>query len=230
MVRPSEFSLEGRAIRKVRQSVARVERRGWRVDVVDGLLPGGPLGAELDALERAWCGRRPRLQGFAMCLGRLWGAPEDARAVYVVARRPDGTLSAFLRFVRCGEGLSLDVMRRLPSAPNGVNERMIYEMVEWGRSRGVDEVSLNFAALRTFLTEQDEQAWTWLIRSFEGRLGLQMDTLRRFNEKFRPRWVPRRIAFRSPVDLPAIALATLSAEGFLPFDSGRSPAPAMRAS
>ena len=77
--------------------------------------------------------------------------------------------------------------------------------------------------------DEDEQAWTWVIRSFEGRLGLQMDTLRRFNEKFRPRWVPRRIAFRSPVDLPAIALATLSAEGFLPFDSGRSPAPTVRA-
>ena len=90
-------------------------------------------------------------------------------------------------------------------------------------------MSLNFAALRTLLSDEDEQAWTWVIRSFEGRLGLQMDTLRRFNEKFRPRWVPRRIAFRSPVDLPAIALATLSAEGFLPFDSGRSPAPTVRA-
>ena len=79
------------------------------------------------------------------------------------------------------------------------------------------------------VSDEDEQAWTWVIRSFEGRLGLQMDTLRRFNEKFRPRWVPRHIAFRSPVDLPAIALATLSAEGFLPFDSGRSPAPTVRA-
>ncbi len=34
VVDPRAFSLEGRPIRKVRQSIARVRRHGWRVEVV----------------------------------------------------------------------------------------------------------------------------------------------------------------------------------------------------
>ena len=36
VVDPQAFSLEGRPIRKVRQSIARVRRHGWRVEVVEG--------------------------------------------------------------------------------------------------------------------------------------------------------------------------------------------------
>src|SRR5437588_3106025 len=218
MVRPSEFSLEGRAIRKVRQSVARVERRGWRVDVVDGLLPGGPLGAELDALERAWCGRRPRLQGFAMCLGRLWGAPEDARAVYVVARRPDGTLSAFLRFVRCGEGLSLDVMRRAGEVPNGLYESMIVKVLQWATARGVDAVSLNFAGFSHVMSHPGELTRSQRLLRFaltqaHGRF--QLERLARFNEKFAPTWRPRFLVYGARTHLPLATLRVLQAEAYL---------------
>ena len=223
------FTLEGPPMRAVRQPVNRTHNFG----VTTEICREGDLSPDLrDALCRIASiqrGDAPE-RGFSMMLGDLL-AGTHPECLVVVARDRDGAAVAFQRYVPCrtGRALSLDVMRRLPNAPNGVNERMIYEVVEWGRARNVEEVSLNFAALRTLLSDEDEQAWTWVIRSFEGRLGLQMDTLRRFNEKFRPRWVPRRIAFRSPVDLPAIALATLSAEGFLPFDSGRSPAPTVRA-
>ena len=231
MVRPSEFSLEGRAIRKVRQSVARVERRGWRVDVVDGLLPGGPLGAELDALERAWCGRRPRLQGFAMCLGRLWGAPEDAGAVYVVARRPDGTLSAFLRFVRCGEGLSLDVMRRSGEAPNGLYESMIVAMLKWARARGIDAVSLNFAGFSHVMSDRheltrSERLLRFALTQAHGRF--QLERLARFNEKFDPTWRPRYLVYGARTYLPLAALRVLQAEAYLRPPRGRALTPRWR--
>ena len=65
-------------------------------------------------------------------------------------------------------------------------------------------------------------ARAWLLRGMEGRFGIQMDTLRRFNAKFCPRWVPRYLVYRSTRDLPAIGLAALSAEGFLPFDAARN--------
>src|SRR5262249_31105346 len=45
------FSLEGRPIRKVRQSVARVNRRGWRVEVVDDREVSPSLDRELSAVE-----------------------------------------------------------------------------------------------------------------------------------------------------------------------------------
>jgi len=42
----------------------------------------------------------------------------------------------------------------------------------------------------------------------------QIETLYRFNAKFRPIWEPRFICFPSTRDLPRIAVAALEAEAF----------------
>lgn len=56
-----------------------------------------------------------------------------------------------------------------------------------------------------------ERISAWLIRH-------------KFNSKFRTRWVPRYLVYRSAADLPAILPAILSAEGYLPFDRKRAEA------
>src|SRR5439155_26832459 len=63
VVDPAQFSLEGRAIRKVRQSVTRAERQGWTLDVVAGLDTGCVLAHELATVESAWRAGRDRLYG-----------------------------------------------------------------------------------------------------------------------------------------------------------------------
>ncbi|MFC4049773.1 phosphatidylglycerol lysyltransferase domain-containing protein [Actinomadura syzygii] len=82
----------------------------------------------------------------------------DDRARWAVGRRVDGEPVAFRRYVPCARGaaISLDAMRRRPDAPNGVHERMIADIVPWGRRHGVDEVSLNFATSRTLLDTADQ--------------------------------------------------------------------------
>jgi lysyl-tRNA synthetase class 2 len=120
-------------------------------------------------------------------------------------------------------------MRRRPDAVNGVNERMIVDTIAHARGRGIADVSLNFAAFRTMFDEDAElesfaAAQAWFLRRLEGRFGIQMDSLRRFNAKFQPRWVARHVVYRAVADLPAVGFAALSAEGFLPFDGGREPA------
>jgi lysyl-tRNA synthetase class 2 len=117
-------------------------------------------------------------------------------------------------------------MYRARFATNGINERMIVDTVNWGRHHGVTAVSLNFAAFRKVFdgTADFRHAWAArmaLSRGLEGRFGIQMDTLRRFDAKFSPRWVPRYLIYRSAWNLPAIGLAALSAEGFLPFGATR---------
>jgi lysyl-tRNA synthetase class 2 len=81
-------------------------------------------------------------------------------------------------------------------------------------------VSLNFAAFRNML-EKDaeigklEALAAWLIRKLPSYI--QIDTLRKFNKKFRPRWVPRYAIYRSTIDIAAIGIAALNAEAMLPF-------------
>src|SRR5438270_409345 len=83
----------------------RVARHGWTVEVVPDPELDPATGGELDAVERAWRASRPRIQGWAMTLGRLWGAGGDVGGIYVLARNPAGRLRAFLRFVEYGRGL-----------------------------------------------------------------------------------------------------------------------------
>ena len=54
----------------------------------------------------------------------------------------------------------------------------------------------------------------------------QIESLLRFNAKFRPRWVPRHLVYRSWGDLAPVGAAAATAEGFLPFDRRVTPAAA----
>ena len=219
-----DFTLDGRRMRNVRQSVNHTIRN----HVTTQVLREGDIDLRLRRqLQRLSAEQRagdPEF-GFTMALGEQFTGryPE---CVVIVARDRTGRPVGFQRYVPCigDTALSLDSMRRLPGSPNGVNERMIVDTVAWARDHGVGVVSLNFAAFRSMMEEDVElepvqNVSIWVIRRFDGRFGVQLDTLRRFNSKFRPRWIPRFAAYRSPADLPAVGFAAFSAEGFLPFDS-----------
>jgi lysyl-tRNA synthetase, class II len=146
----------------------------------------------------------------------------DADCVVVIARDADGRVGpvAFQRYVpsKAGTALSLDAMRRAPGAPNGINERMIVDAVEWARANDAAELSLNFAAFRKLMEAGPDLTRTERHLSFN----VQVESLVKFNSKFRPRWAPRYLVYRSAADLPAILTAILSAEGYLPsIASGR---------
>jgi lysyl-tRNA synthetase class 2 len=166
-----------------------------------------------------------------MTLGGLFDGSQPQCLVFVAY--DDAAMPvAFQRYVPCGHGraLSLDITRRLHGGPNGINEFVIVQAVRWAAEHEVREVSLNFAAFRALLEENAalesfQSVEAWFVRRLEGHFGIQMDTLRRFNAKFHPRWVPRHLVFRRPGDLPAVGVAALSAEAFLPFDRHREPAP-----
>jgi lysyl-tRNA synthetase class 2 len=146
VVDPSRFTLEGRPVRKLRQSVHRVERRGWDVSVFEGRGLSIDLEAEINTLEAAWRAQRRRMLGFAMGMGSFYPdvAPDD---LYVLGRAPDGELRAVMRFAaHCGK-LSLDTMRRVGETPNGLNEALVCQALAAARERGVREVSLNYAGL-----------------------------------------------------------------------------------
>lgn len=218
VVDPRTFSLEGRPIRKVRQSVTRVRRRGWTVQLVDARGLTDELVDELEAVERAWRATRARLHGFAMTLGRLWGADEDVGGVYVLARDPTGELRAFLHLVPYRRGLSLDVMRRLGDEPNGLNEAMVVAALEHARSAGLEEVSLNFAGFSHVMAPRGPaspgcRAARRLLRLVHGRF--QLERLARFNEKFFPTWRARHLVYTSRAALPLAALRVLQAEGYV---------------
>jgi lysyl-tRNA synthetase class 2 len=217
-VDPQQFTLEGRPVRKLRQSVHRVSRRGWDLCVREGREIDSRLEAEIDALDDQWRRRQRRLLGFAMGMGAFESdmRPDD---LYVLARSPQGELGAVMRFVSyCGK-LSLDTMRRVGDTPNGLNEALVCRALEIARERGIEELSLNYAGLAHLVRSEGGQ-------SRLGRLGtqlimrplsrrFQMERLVRFNEKFSPEWRPRYLVYESRAALPRSIARVLQAEGYL---------------
>ena len=219
IVDPQDFSLEGRAVRKLRQSVHRVTRRGWTVKALDGREVSDELEAEIEALETAWRAAQSRLLGFAMSMGEFESGIV-ANDLYLTARSPEGDLRAVMRFIAHRGRLSLDTMRRVGETPNGLNEALVCEALQIARARGVREVSLNYAGLAHLVRSGPSGG---ALRRALTRLAIdqlsrrfQMERLVRFNEKFSPEWRPRYLVYESAVALPGAVLRVLQAEGYLP--------------
>jgi lysyl-tRNA synthetase class 2 len=217
------FSLDGRPIRKVRQSVTRLRREGYGVEVLRPREIGDDLRRDLERIASVWRGSEPT-RGFVMALDALFRL-DDEDAVFVVGRDPDGTPAGFLHFavVPASGALSLSSMPRLRSTPNGFNEWLICETVEWARGNGVTRLSLNFAPFAALLAPEAELSRRQAVErrallALKGRF--QLDNLLLFNRKFFPAWQRRFVVYERRRDLPRIGIAALAAESYLPF-SGR---------
>jgi lysyl-tRNA synthetase class 2 len=218
VVEAAGFSLDGRAMRGVRQACTRAVRAGYEVRVRRAGEIGPDELGELARAARAWRGE-PVERGFSMALSRL-GDAADHRCVIATAHQ-DGRLRALLRFVPWGpDGLSLDLMRRDRSADNGLNEFLIAQVIARAAGLGVGRVSLNFAVFRDVLERGGRIGAGPVLRAWRRVLVFasrwwQIESLYRFTVKFRPAWAPRFISYPATRDLPRIAVAALEAEAFL---------------
>jgi lysyl-tRNA synthetase class 2 len=213
------FTLEGRSIRKVRQAIARVGRHGWTTAVVTARELDPPTRRQIAELEHEFRSSQPRIYGFAMSLGRLWGAPEDDDALYALARDPTGAVAAFMRFLPYRAGLSLDAVRRRPAMPNGVCEGVVVGAIERARADGLGEVSLNFAGFAHVMAparplRRRERVLRLLLRAVHGRF--QLERLVVWGNHFCPDWRPRYLFYGGRAELAKSALRVLQAEHYLP--------------
>jgi lysyl-tRNA synthetase class 2 len=218
VVEVADFSLQGRAMRNVRQMVARVERSGYVADVRRAGDVGCAQIGEFARQAGSWRGN-PTERGFSMALGRL-GALGDENCVIATATE-DGVLRGILHFVPWGaDGLSLDLMRRDRSAQPGVNDFLIVETIKAAESLGIKRISLNFAVFRSALERGERIGAGPVLRLWRGILlfasrWFQIESLYKFNAKFTPTWVPRFFVFPGASDAPRVGLAALEAEAFL---------------
>ena len=222
IVETASFSLEGRAIRKVRQSNHRLEHAGFAARVMRPGELGDELRRELQAIADTWRGTQPE-RGFAMAMDNLFTLG-DEQAVFVVGFAPDGSAGGFLHFAasRAGSALSLSSMPRVRTTPNGFNEWLICNAIAWAREAGYGRVSLNFAPFAALLTPEaqlsrSQEVQRRALLRLKGQF--QLDNLLLFNRKFLPGWERRFVVYERRLDLPRVGIAALAAEAYLPFQS-----------
>jgi lysylphosphatidylglycerol synthetase-like protein (DUF2156 family) len=219
VIETGAFGLEGREMRGVRQAVNRVKRAGFTLRIRRHAELSPEEMRHIIECATAWRDTETE-RGFSMALGRL-GDPADGSCVLVEARDADGKPAALLSFVPWGDdGLSLDLMRRDRDSDNGLMEFMVAGLVAEAGEFGVKEISLNFAMFRSVFEEGARLGAGPVLRLWRCTLVFfsrwwQLESLYRANAKYRPRWVPRFLAFDDTRDLPKVGLASVIAEGFL---------------
>jgi lysyl-tRNA synthetase, class II len=219
VIEVGSFSLEGRPIRKVRQSVHRLERAGYTAQCVFAGDVDPALATELGAVADEWRGTQPQ-RGFTMEFGSLFDVG-GREALFVVGRDAAGAVAGFFHLAvsPASRTLSLSSMPRRQTTPNGFNEWLVAEAVAWAREHRFERVSLNFSPFAAVLAPNGplsppQRVQRRLLCQLKGTF--QFDNLLAFNRKFFPHWQKRYVVLESLADLPRVGLAGLAAEGYLP--------------
>ena len=226
------FSLDGRAMRNVRQMVNRIRRLGYATEMMRVRDTPAPWREKALKDAEAWrVGNTER--GFSMATSRVFDAERDPDAVVVVATK-DGVIEGMLQFAPWGEdGMSLDLMRRNHSADPGINELLIVDALAKAPALGINRVSLNFAMFRSTFERGEKLGAgpvlkTWRKLLILGNKWFQLESLYKFNAKFQPVWFPRFIIYPRVADFLRVSIAAGQAEAFivfprltLPFRGGR---------
>jgi len=217
VVNVEDFSLEGRQVRKLRQSVNKLAKAGYTMEFMYNASIPAHVKHELESISVDWRGGKQET-GFSMGLGRLLSA-EDPDCLLCVAYDPDTRPVGFLHFVPMYPhvGYSLDVHRSKIGSPGALSEFMIAKTAQFLHSEGYRQMSLHFLALAENYRDDRDVEGSGFYRGVARVLDkvLPIITVYHFDKKFFPSWKKRYILHVGVIDLLLVGLAAVSAESAL---------------
>ncbi|MGW4092609.1 bifunctional lysylphosphatidylglycerol flippase/synthetase MprF [Nocardia sp. NPDC004750] len=207
-----EFNLIGRKFRNLRQAVSRTKNFGVTTEVVYESALTEQRREELLAIVDEW--RRGRqTRGFSMILDHLLDG-RNPNMLVVIASDADGNPVGFQRYGISDRGreLSLDVPWRRKDAPNGLDERMIVDLVDYAVAHDIHRISLAFAPFPELFAEKDKSRTATLLYVLVHLADplIRLESLYRFLRKFHALSDERYALIRwREVVIAAAALLTL---------------------
>ncbi len=191
-----QFTLEGSKNKDLRNAVSKLERGGFRAEIIPAPLDDSLL-KSLHQVSNAWLTLR---QGMEMRFSDGWFQDDTIRACKVIViYNPENQPIAFANFVheyRKNE-ITIDLMRHYPQVPNGTMEFLFVRMLQWAQTEGFDSFSLGLSALAGIGEKEEdprvERAFHTLSTYFSRYFNFS--GLRHFKEKFHPDWEPRYLVY-----------------------------------
>jgi phosphatidylglycerol lysyltransferase len=200
-----DFSTGGSASSALRAAKNRIERSGY----VFEMIPVGGVPEVLDELRAVsdiWMeNKHTREKRFSL---GSFDAAYVLRFPAAVARTPNGRIEAFATVWTTGnkEELSVDLMRHVPSAPNGLMDYLFIQLMLYGKSEGYRWFNLGMAPLSGLPQHELAPLWNrlggFLFRHGEHFYNFQ--GLRRYKAKYGPEWRPRYLASPGGITLPQV--------------------------
>ena len=213
-----EFTLEGKPMANVRQTINRANREGFSAKTFLVKDLSAKKQNEIKDLAKNWRGNSIE-RGFSMSMDRFLGEI-DQDSVLVLGYL-NNELVGFLYFLSWGKvGFSLDRMQRAPKPLPGLTELMIENMITFCREKNYRYISLNFAAFRSVIERAEKISAGPILRTIRALIKLasgwfQVESLNRFNAKFQPNWHARYLLYPSLSEFAQVVWAILRAEKFI---------------
>jgi lysylphosphatidylglycerol synthetase-like protein (DUF2156 family) len=221
------LTFAGKTWQKVRQPLTRAEREGYTAVWTRWHELTVSQASQVAAIDEEWVADRA-LPEMGFTLGSI-DELRDRDVRLLLAVGPDDRIEAVTSWMPTwtdGDvtGWTLDFMRRRTDGPNGMMEFLIAKAALQLQSEGATVLSLSGAPLAD---DPDEPAdgdpaplralLRWLAEVLEPAYGFA--SLFRFKGKFRPRYRQLSLAYRDPLQLPAIGAAV--GRAYLPDASRR---------
>lgn len=198
------FDLEGSERRGLRRSHRAVQRAGCSFSLltpeqIPAALP------EMEQVSNAWLDtRRTREKGFS--LGRF--DPRYLQRLPAGVIRQGDRMLAFATLWPAAPGteLSMDLMRHVPDAPNGIMDYLFVELMLWGKAEGFRRFHLGMAPLSGMESRRGAPLWNRLnaLVFRHGHRFYNFQGLRSYKEKFRPDWSPRYLVSPGGLAIPRV--------------------------
>lgn len=202
----TDFTLEGSARKNLRYVQRRLTKQGCTFEILPPQDVFNHLG-DLKTISDTWLmEKHTREKGFSLGFFDADYLQQTPLALVRVEGRPMAYANVWLSAQR--EEATVDMMRHLPEAPNGVMEYLFINMMLWGRAEGFKWFNLGMVPLSGLKNREAAPLWHkigyWLARHGEHFYNFQ--GLRQFKQKFDPVWHPSYLACPGGLGLPRILM------------------------
>ena len=212
----AEFDLQSSKYRSLRQSHAKALREGLRFKIIEAsevkaLLP------TLEVISSSWLkAKQGREKGFSV--GYFSAAYLCATPMALVYLNDE--LVAFSNVWASAAKIefSVDLMRYEPSlSGSNIMDFLFTELLLWGKQQGYQQFNLGMAPMSGLTDRAVVPFWTKLAKTVykKGNKFYNFQGLRRYKDKFNPRWEAKYLICYGGLSLPVVvgSLVTLTSRG-----------------
>ncbi len=204
----TRFTLQGKAMKKFRHAVNRLESSGITMIRYEPPIPDNIL-AQAREVSEEWLqipGRRER----TFTLGQFETNYVRSTPLFC-AVEPKGSVLAFVNEIPsyCPGEATVDLMRHRLNAPNGVMDYLFVKVFLHNKEKGFKRFNLGMTPMAGFQEKEEASAEEKAVHYFLHQLNFlfSFSGLRHYKAKFASFWEPRDAIYRNVLDLPKLALA-----------------------
>lgn len=197
----SNFSLDGREKKSIRNAIHKVENSGYHFKIYEPEIPGGVL-QKLEQVSNEWlhCMMREEV-GFSQ--GYFHKEKIKECIIFTVEDKGEKII-AFTNGIPVFNNYSevtYDLLRKSSDAPNGVMDFLLVNMFEYYKSRKFEKINMGLAPLAGIskpsnLSERTLKFVRENLRSLERFRGLF-----EYKDKFDPEWMSNYLIYDTTYDL-----------------------------